>query len=85
MKRKYCSCEICRLSRIIQRIAKKCTPAEKVVLVIIWERMEGAETDRDWQFADAQEGKKLNVAGRMYVPERKGNDRRLRLSKISGG
>lgn len=47
MKRRRCACELCRLSRVLKRIANKCTRAEKAALEALWNRMENAETKLD--------------------------------------
>ena len=43
--RKPCTCNLCKLSRVIQRIEKKCTPKERVALEMMWCRMEDAENE----------------------------------------
>lgn len=69
MVRRRCSCQLCRLSRCLNRIARKCTAAEKAAIDAIWERMEGAETDWDWLNAKAQDGEPIELGGRIYVPK----------------
>lgn len=46
-KARHCACELCRLSRVLQRIAKKCTRAERAALEALWNRMEVAEMKLD--------------------------------------
>jgi len=66
--RRRCSCKLCRLSRCLSRIAKKCTASEKAALEVLWERMECAETDWDWLNGRAQDGETLELGGRIYHP-----------------
>ena len=68
VRRRTCSCQLCRLSRCLSRIAKKCTPSERAALDVLWWRMESAETDMDWLCAKAQDGEELELGGRIYKP-----------------
>lgn len=63
-----CRCELCCLSKQLQRLAAKCTPLEKAALDTLWTRMEEAETSLDWLKAHAQEGKPFTIEGQAYVP-----------------
>lgn len=40
-----CTCDLCRLVPIMERIAAKCTPEERAVLNELWALAEGAELD----------------------------------------
>ena len=65
--RRRCSCKLCRLSKALTRISARCSPSEKAALEILWERMEGAETNWDWLCAKAQDGEPIELGGRIYV------------------
>lgn len=62
---KRCSCKICRLSRCLQRITKKCTPAERAALDTLWTRMKSAETRYAWLMADIADGKVVTRNGKL--------------------
>lgn len=40
-----CTCDLCRLVPIMERIAAKCTPEERAVLNDLWGRAECAEAE----------------------------------------
>ena len=65
-----CSCEICRLGKILATIVSKCTQQEKNALDEIWARMESAETDIDWQAGKARDDEIITIAGQQYYPEK---------------
>lgn len=61
-----CECDICKLGRVIESIAERCSEEEKAVLDEVWSRMGDAETSLDEIIAIAQEGSPMVLSGRTY-------------------
>ena len=68
LPKKTCDCELCRMARVLDRLAAKATRSEKAVLNIMWERMEGAETKLELLDIAAEMGEDVCIGGIMYRP-----------------
>ena len=64
-----CDCDTCKLAQILQRIEAKCTNEEKAALETLWNRMEAAETEVDWNIGKARDNEIISIDGHLYMPE----------------